>query len=205
VRIEDVLSLGPVMPVVTIDDAAAAVPLARALAAGGVRAVEITLRTPAALEAIRAVAGESDVVVGAGTVLRPADFRAAALAGARFAVSPGATPALLDAGAESGLPYLPAIATPGELMAGLERGFSAFKFFPAESIGGRAALRALAGPFPEARFCATGGIDAANAPDYLALANVPCVGGSWVAPREALRSGDFVRIEALARAAAALR
>jgi 2-dehydro-3-deoxyphosphogluconate aldolase/(4S)-4-hydroxy-2-oxoglutarate aldolase len=204
-RVEDILKLAPVMPVITIDDPAHAVPLARALAAGGLRAIEITLRTPAALEAVAAIAREvPEAVAGVGTVLTLRDLEAAAAAGAKFAVSPGATPALLDAAARGPLPYLPAIATASELMAAMECGFSTFKFFPAASIGGTAALAALAGPFPAARFCPTGGIDAASAPSYLALGNVLCVGGSWVAPKAALALGDFARIEQLARAAAAL-
>ncbi|MFI4933990.1 MAG: bifunctional 4-hydroxy-2-oxoglutarate aldolase/2-dehydro-3-deoxy-phosphogluconate aldolase [Caulobacterales bacterium] len=205
-RIEEILELAPVMPVVVIDDPAHAVPMARALVAGGLKAIEVTLRTPAALGAIAAIAAEvPDAVVGVGTVLSIQDIRAAADAGARFAVSPGATPALLDAARMGPLPYLPAIATASELMAGLERGYSVFKVFPAASVGGPAALRALAGPFPAARFCPTGGIDAASAPGYLALESVLCVGGSWVAPKEALASGDFATIERLAREASGLR
>lgn len=202
----EVLAAGPVMPVVTIDDPADAAPLARALVAGGVRAIEITLRTPRALEAVRAIAAEvPDAIPGVGTVLTAADLAAAAAAGARFAISPGATPALLAAGRAGGLPYIPAIATASELMAALEAGYSVCKFFPAAQAGGVEALKALAGPFPYARFCPTGGIDAASAPAYLALPNVLCVGGSWIAPRAAIDSGDFGAIERLARAAAALR
>lgn len=194
------------MPVITIDDPARAVPLARALAAGGLRAIEVTLRTPAALEAIAAIAREvPECVLGAGTVLTSRDLHAAARAGAKFAVSPGTTPALLDAASPGPLPYLPAVATAGELMAAMERGFSTFKFFPAAYAGGTGALAALAGPFPAARFCPTGGVDAASAPAWLALSNVLCVGGSWVTPRDALARGDFARIERLAREAAALR
>lgn len=205
-RIDDILSLAPVMPVVTIDDPAKAVPLARALVAGGLRAIEVTLRTPAALEAIAAIARQvPECVPGAGTVLTDRDLHAAARAGAKFAVSPGATPALLDAASPGPLPYLPAIATAGELMAAMERGFSSFKFFPAAYAGGPGALGALAGPFPAARFCPTGGIDAAGAPAWLALGNVLCVGGSWVTPRDAVAAGDYARIERLAREAAGLR
>ncbi|MFI4976112.1 MAG: bifunctional 4-hydroxy-2-oxoglutarate aldolase/2-dehydro-3-deoxy-phosphogluconate aldolase [Caulobacterales bacterium] len=204
-RIEDILSAGPVMPVVTIDDPASAAPLARALLAGGLRAIEVTLRTDAALRAIEAIAREvPDALVGAGTVLTPDDLRAAIAAGARFAVSPGSTAALLEAGRQASIPYLPAIATASELMRGLEHGYGAFKFFPAAQAGGVEALRSLAGPFPRVRFCPTGGIDMGSAGDYLALANVLCVGGSWVTPKSALASGDFAKIEALARAAAAL-
>ena len=205
-RIEEILALAPVMPVITIDDPAKAAPLARALVAGGLRAIEVTLRTPGALEAIAAIAREvPECVVGAGTVLTTRDLHAAARAGAKFAVSPGTTPALLDASNPGPLPYLPAITTAGELMAAMERGFSTFKFFPAAYAGGPGALSALAGPFPAARFCPTGGIDAASALGWLALGNVLCVGGSWVTPRDALAAGDFGRIEQLAREAVALR
>lgn len=204
--IDDVLAAGPVMPVVVIDDAARAVPLARALVAGGVRAIEITLRTGAALDAVRAIAGEvPDAIPGVGTVLTADDVRAAQQAGARFLVSPGATPALLAAASASGLPFLPGVATASEVMAGMAAGLSAFKFFPAAQAGGIEGLKALAGPFPNARFCPTGGVSAANAATYLALPNVACVGGSWIAPREVIAAGDFARIEQLAREASALR
>ena len=204
--LEDILTSGPVMPVVTLDDAANAVPLARALVAGGIRAIEITLRTGAALEAVRAIAAEvPEAIPGVGTVLSAADYAAAARAGARFAISPGATPALLAATRPGPIPFLPGVATASELMVCLEAGVSVCKFFPAAEAGGVAALKALAGPFPAARFCPTGGIDAASAPAWLALANVLCVGGSWLAPRDAIAAGDFARIERLAREAAALR
>jgi len=202
----EVLAAGPVMPVVVIDDPAMAVPLARALVAGGIRAIEITLRTPGALEAVRAIADDvPDAIPGVGTVLTAADLDAALAAGARFAISPGATPALLAAARAGGLPYIPAIATASELMAAMAAGFSVCKFFPAAQAGGVEALKSLAGPFPHARFCPTGGIDAASAPAYLALPSVVCVGGSWIAPRAAIAAGDFTTIERLARAAAALR
>jgi len=202
----EVLAAGPVMPVVVIDDPAMAVPLARALVAGGIRAIEMTLRTPGALEAVRAIADEvPDAIPGVGTVLTAADLDAAIAAGARFAISPGATPALLAAARAGGLPYIPAIATASELMAAMAAGFSVCKFFPAAQAGGVEALKSLAGPFPHARFCPTGGIDAASAPAYLALPSVVCVGGSWIAPRAAIAAGDFTTIERLARAAAALR
>jgi 2-dehydro-3-deoxyphosphogluconate aldolase/(4S)-4-hydroxy-2-oxoglutarate aldolase len=205
-RIDEILASAPVMPVVTIDDARQAAPLARALVAGGLRAIEVTLRTPAALEAVRIIAREvPDAIPGVGTVLRAGDLEAAAEAGAKFAVSPGATPALLAAGRAASLPYLPAIATASELMAALEAGFTTCKFFPAASAGGVAALKSFAGPFPQARFNPTGGIDLANAPGYLALGNVLCVGGSWVAPPALVSAGDFTAIERLAREAAALR
>ena len=204
--IDDILQAGPVMPVVVIDDAANAVPLARALVAGGVRAIEITLRTGAALDAVRAIARDvPDAIPGVGTALTGADVLAALEAGAKFIVSPGATPALLEAAIGSGLPFLPGVATASELMAGTAAGLSAFKFFPAAQAGGVEGLKALGGPFPHARFCPTGGVTAANAAAYLALSNVACVGGSWLAPRETIAAGDFVKIEALARAASALR
>ena len=204
--VEDILRAGPVMPVVVIDDAAHAVPLARALVAGGIRAIEITLRTGAALDAIQAISREvPDAIPGVGTALTGADVLAALEAGARFIVSPGATPALMDAAIGSGLPFLPGVATASELMAGMAAGLSAFKFFPAAQAGGVEALKALAGPFPSARFCPTGGVSAANAATYLALPNVLCVGGSWIAPREAIAAGDFAKIEQLAREAAGLR
>ena len=202
----EVLAAGPVMAVVVIDAPAKAVPMARALVAGGIRAIEITLRTPGALEAVRAIADEvPDAIPGVGTVLTAADLDAALAAGARFAISPGATPALLAAARAGGLPYIPAIATASELMAAMAAGFSVCKFFPAAQAGGVEALKSLAGPFPHARFCPTGGIDAASAPAYLALPSVVCVGGSWIAPRAAIAAGDFTTIERLARAAAALR
>ena len=201
-----VMALCPVIPVLTIERASDAVPLARALVAGGIRAIEITLRTPGALEAVRAIADDvPDAIPGVGTVLTAADLDAALAAGARFAISPGATPALLAAARAGGLPYIPAIATASELMAAMAAGFSVCKFFPAAQAGGVEALKSLAGPFPHARFCPTGGIDAASAPAYLALPSVVCVGGSWIAPRAAIAAGDFTTIERLARAAAALR
>jgi 2-dehydro-3-deoxyphosphogluconate aldolase / (4S)-4-hydroxy-2-oxoglutarate aldolase len=195
----------PVVPVLTIDSVATALPLARALVAGGIAVLEITLRTPAALEAIRAIAGEVEgVVVGAGTVLTPAQYRTAERAGARFVVSPGASPALIGAAAASSVPFLPGAATASEVMRLLEHGYRCLKFFPAEPAGGIPYLRALAAPLPEARFCPTGGIDLERAPGYLALPNVLCVGGSWLAPRDAVVAGDWRRISGLARAAAAL-
>jgi 2-dehydro-3-deoxyphosphogluconate aldolase/(4S)-4-hydroxy-2-oxoglutarate aldolase len=206
VMIEDVLRRGPVMPVVTLNDPDKAAPLARALAAGGVTAIEITLRTPAALAGLEAVAREvPQVLAGAGTVLNDADLRAAVDAGAAFAVSPGATPALLAAAAAATIPFLPGVATASELMAARDAGFSCCKLFPAAQVGGVALLKALAGPFPAARFCPTGGIDAASASAYLALPNVLCVGGSWIAPEPLIAAGDFAAIERMARDAAGLR
>jgi 2-dehydro-3-deoxyphosphogluconate aldolase/(4S)-4-hydroxy-2-oxoglutarate aldolase len=204
--VEPILRLSPVMPVVTIDDAAVAVDLARALLRGGIRVIEVTLRTPAALAAIRAIAREvPEVRVGAGTVLSRADLDAAVDAGAAFAISPGATPELLSAGAQAGIPYLPAIATASELMSGIAAGYRFFKFFPASVSGGPAALKALAGPFADSRFCPTGGITPTSAASWLELPNVLCVGGSWLAPRDLQAARDWARIEALARNAAALR
>jgi 2-dehydro-3-deoxyphosphogluconate aldolase/(4S)-4-hydroxy-2-oxoglutarate aldolase len=204
--VEEILSSGPVLPVVVIDDPRHAAPLARALVAGGVRAIEITLRTEHALEAVRVIAAEvPEAIPGVGTVLTPADFDAAAAAGAKFAISPGSTPALMDAAWASTLPYVPAVATPSEVMAVMEAGFTVAKLFPAAQLGGVEALKALAGPFPTMRFCPTGGVDAQGALAYLAQPNVICVGGSWIAPRAAIAAGDFTKIEQLARAATALR
>ncbi|GII63887.1 ketohydroxyglutarate aldolase [Sphaerisporangium krabiense] len=201
-----ILDLAPVIPVVVVDDARAAVPLARALVAGGLPAIEVTLRTPAALAAIAAIAAEvPDAVVGAGTVRTPADVTAAAGVGARFLVSPGATPALLDAMDGSGLPFLPGAATASEVLALAERGLTELKFFPAGPAGGVAYLKALAGPIPGVRFCPTGGIRPETAPEYLALPNVGCVGGTWLTPADALAAGDYTRVEKLAAEAAALR
>ncbi|GAA3523504.1 MULTISPECIES: bifunctional 4-hydroxy-2-oxoglutarate aldolase/2-dehydro-3-deoxy-phosphogluconate aldolase [Streptomyces] len=201
-----VLDLAPVVPVVVIDDPSDAVPLARALVAGGLPAIEVTLRTPAALEAIAAVADAvPDAVVGAGTVITPEQVRLAVTAGARFLVSPGWTDLLLEAMRASGVPYLPGVSTTSEVVALLERGVREMKFFPAEAAGGTAYLKSLNGPLPQARFCPTGGIGPATAPDYLALPNVGCVGGSWMLPADAVAARDWGRVEALAREAAGLR
>ncbi|MFJ3805144.1 bifunctional 4-hydroxy-2-oxoglutarate aldolase/2-dehydro-3-deoxy-phosphogluconate aldolase [Streptomyces sp. NPDC090073] len=201
-----VLDLAPVVPVVVLSDPADAVPLARALVAGGLPAIEVTLRTPAAPEAIRAIAAEvPDTVVGAGTVITPEQVDACVAAGARFLVSPGWTEALLTAMRGSGVPFLPGVSTTSEVVALLERGVREMKFFPAQAAGGTAYLRSLAGPLPQARFCPTGGIGAATAAEYLALPNVGCVGGSWMVPADAVAAGDWARIEELARDAAGLR
>ncbi|WP_046507751.1 bifunctional 4-hydroxy-2-oxoglutarate aldolase/2-dehydro-3-deoxy-phosphogluconate aldolase [Streptomyces odonnellii] len=201
-----VLDLAPVVPVVVLDDAADAVPLARALVNGGLPAIEVTLRTPAALDAIRAIAaGVPDAVVGAGTVLTAAAVTDAVTAGARFLVSPGWTDTLLNALRDSGVPFLPGVSTVSEVVALLERGVTEMKFFPAEAAGGTAYLSSLASPLPRARFCPTGGITAAKAPSYLALPNVGCVGGTWMIPRDALAAKDWDRVEALAREASAVR
>lgn len=200
------LDLAPVVPVVVIEDASDAVPLARALVAGGLPAIEVTLRTPVALEAIRAIAdGVPDAVVGAGTVVTPGQVTECVGAGARFLVSPGWTDVLLTAMRASGVPFLPGVSTASEVVALLERGVREMKFFPAQAAGGTAYLKSLAGPLPQARFCPTGGIGPGNAPDYLALPNVGCVGGTWMLPEDAVAARDWDRVEGLARAAAGLR
>ncbi|MEU2976746.1 bifunctional 4-hydroxy-2-oxoglutarate aldolase/2-dehydro-3-deoxy-phosphogluconate aldolase [Streptomyces hirsutus] len=200
-----VLDLAPVLPVVVVEDAADAVPLARALVAGGLPAIEVTLRTPAALDALRAIAAEvPDAVVGAGTVITPEQAREVVTAGARFLVSPGWTDVLLESMRASGVPFLPGVSTVSEVVALLERGVREMKFFPAQAAGGTAYLKAIAGPLPQARFCPTGGIGPDSAPDYLALENVACVGGSWMLPADAVAARDWARIERLARTAAGL-
>ena len=199
------LDLVPVMPVVVIERLEDAVPVAQALVAGGLPAIELTLRTDVALDAIRAIADEVPAIfVGAGTVTTPGQAKEALDAGARFLVSPGATPSLLAAMSETGLPFLPGTATVSEVLAVLETGVREMKFFPAEASGGAAYLKSIASPVPAARFCPTGGITEASAPTYLALPNVGCVGGSWLTPADALLAGDWPRVEALAKAAAAL-
>ncbi len=203
---EEVLALSPVMPVVVLEDAEAAAPLARALLAGGLKTIEITLRTPAALDAIREAARAApELIVGAGTVLGEDDLAAAAEAGARYALSPGATPALLRAGRDAPIPLIPGAATASEIMTGLALGYRCFKFFPAENLGGPAALKALGAPLLAARFCPAGGIGPDKIAAYLALDNVLCVGGSWIAPADKIKAGDWDGIEVLARQAAGLR
>jgi len=205
-NIQTILNAGPVMPVIVLNQVADAVPLARALVAGGIRVLEVTLRTPAALESIRAIAHEvPDAILGAGTVVSPADLDAAAKAGAVFAVSPGASPELLRAGREAAIPLLPGVMTPSDVINALSAGYTAMKLFPAAQAGGMGMLKALSGPFPQVRFCPTGGIDPASAPDFLALPNVACVGGSWLTPADRVKAGDWAAITELARAAAALR
>lgn len=194
--------LAPVIPVLVIDDATYAAPLAEALVAGGLPALEVTLRTEAALDVIREMSAVKGGVVGAGTLLTPADVAAAKDAGATFGVSPGATDRLLDAAEEIGLPLLPGAATASEAMRLLERGYSVQKFFPAEASGGVPALKAIGAPIPQVSFCPTGGVSLKNAPDYLALSNTLCVGGSWVAPKNAMVAGNWAEIEALASEAA---
>jgi 2-dehydro-3-deoxyphosphogluconate aldolase/(4S)-4-hydroxy-2-oxoglutarate aldolase len=195
----------PVIPVIVLNDLAHAVPMARALVAGGIRVLEVTLRTPQGLASIEAIAhAVPEAIVGAGTVRGAADARAAAAAGARFAVSPGYTSPLGQACRDLQLPLLPGVATGSEIMAAQDDGFDALKFFPAVQAGGAALLKAWQGPFGEVRFCPTGGISPGNAADFLALANVVCVGGSWLVPGDALQQGDWARITALAREAKAL-
>jgi len=193
--------LAPVIPVLVIEDASKAEALARALIKGGLPVLEVTLRTPAALEAIAAMARVPGGVVGAGTVLTPEDVQAAKAAGARFAVAPGATPRLMDACEKADLPLLPGAATASEAMALLERGYDMLKFFPAEAAGGAKALKAIGAPLPQITFCPTGGVSPENAAAYLSLSNTLCVGGSWVAPKEAVEAGDWQRITDLARKA----
>ncbi|WP_326569652.1 bifunctional 4-hydroxy-2-oxoglutarate aldolase/2-dehydro-3-deoxy-phosphogluconate aldolase [Amycolatopsis rhabdoformis] len=202
----DLLALSPVMPVVVIDDADDAVPTARALLAGGIGVIELTLRTPAALAAIERVASEvPDIVVGAGTVTSPAQAAQAADRGAKFLVTPGCTDAVLDACFATNLPFLPGAATVSEAMRLTERGLTALKFFPAEASGGVAFLKSLGGPLPALTFCPTGGITVDSAPSYLALPNVGCIGGSWLTPAKLLAAKDFGTVEKLAAEAAALR
>ena len=203
--VESTLRLAPVVPVVIIEDASKAVGMARALVAGGVPTIEVTLRTPAALDAVRAIAAEVEgAFVGVGTVLSVRDLEAAYKAGAKFAVSPGSSPRLLDAADDHDLPLLPGAATSSEAMNLLERGYRYQKFFPAVPAGGSKLIGAWASPLPQIRFCPTGGISLANAPEFLALPNVVCVGGSWLTPANLLAASDWAGIEALAREASRL-
>jgi 2-dehydro-3-deoxyphosphogluconate aldolase / (4S)-4-hydroxy-2-oxoglutarate aldolase len=204
-NIRNILALAPVIPVLTIEKLEHAVPLARALCAGGLRVLEITLRTSAGLPAIEAMRKSvPDAVVGVGTLTRPEDFTESANAGAQFGVSPGLTAELARAAQGVSFPLLPGIMTPSELIAGLGWGFTTFKLFPAQQAGGIAMLKAMGGPFPDIVFCPTGGITRASAPDFLALPNVACVGGSWIAPSDKVRGGDWNAVEMLARDAASL-
>jgi 2-dehydro-3-deoxyphosphogluconate aldolase/(4S)-4-hydroxy-2-oxoglutarate aldolase len=202
-NIDEIMRLAPVIPVLIIDDVADAVPLGRALVAGGLRALEITLRTPVAMECLRRMAGEiEDAVIGAGTVFTAGQRQEVADAGAKFCVSPG----LIDGEPVQGpIPLLPGVATATELLYGFKMGFTRFKLFPANVVGGVGALKAYASPFQEAMFCPTGGVNPGNARDYLALSNVVCVGGTWLAPVELVKAGDWEKITELARAAAMLR
>ncbi len=197
---EEVLTQGPVIPVIVIEEIEHAVPLAKALLKAGVKVLEVTLRTEQALEAIAKIADEvPEAIVGAGTVIHPSDLKDVEKAGGQFAISPGLTPELLDAASAGVIPLIPGISSASELMAGLQRGYSYFKFFPAEASGGIKMLKALSGPFPGARFCPTGGITESNFKDYLRLPNVVCVGGSWLAPKGLVRAGDWDTITRLAK------
>lgn len=205
-KVIDIMQMGPVIPVIVVERIEHAVPLARALVAGGVRVLELTLRTPAALDAMRAIANEVEgAIVGAGTITRAEDFEACVKAGAVFGVTPGLTPALIAAAKEGGLPLLPGVLTPSEVIAARAAGFQQLKLFPAQQAGGVGMLKALAGPFPDVMFCPTGGISAAVAREYLALPNVACVGGSWLAPRELVAAGSWQEITRLARETVALQ
>jgi 2-dehydro-3-deoxyphosphogluconate aldolase / (4S)-4-hydroxy-2-oxoglutarate aldolase len=202
----DVMQDAPVIPVIVLNDVNHAVPMARALVAGGIRMLEVTLRTPVALECIERIAKEvPEAVAGAGTVRTPSEAQAAARAGARFAVSPGFTKAVGQACLDHGLPLLPGVATGSEIMMAVEAGYTQLKFFPAMQAGGPAMLKAWSGPFYEVRFCPTGGVSASNAHGFLSLPNVLCVGGSWLVPHDALLAGDWARITALAGDASGLR
>ena len=201
-----IMALAPVIPVLTVASVDDGVAQAKALVAGGLYAIEVTLRTPSALAAIRAIAkAMPDAFVGAGTIVSVEQIDEAVKAGARFLVSPGAPPALAKAAAQSPVPFLPGCATASEAMALRELGFRSLKLFPAEAAGGAKLLASLAAPLPDLRFCPTGGIDLAKAPDYLKLPNVPCVGGSWMLPKAAIAAGDYFAVEALSREAAALK
>jgi 2-dehydro-3-deoxyphosphogluconate aldolase/(4S)-4-hydroxy-2-oxoglutarate aldolase len=205
VNIREIVGLAPVIPVLTVTELDHAVPLARALAAGGLRVLEITLRTPVALAAIEAMRrAVPDAIVGVGTLTRAADFAAADRVGAQFGVTPGLTPELASAARGARFPLLPGVMTPTELISARAAGFSVLKLFPAQQAGGLAMLQALGAPFPDVLFCPTGGITRATAADYLALPNVACVGGSWIVPTDAIAAGDWGRIEALAREASQL-
>ncbi|UVO10166.1 bifunctional 4-hydroxy-2-oxoglutarate aldolase/2-dehydro-3-deoxy-phosphogluconate aldolase [Pectobacterium polonicum] len=201
---EQILTTGPVVPVIVVNKLEHAVPMAKALVAGGVRVLELTLRTDCAIDAIRAIAKEvPEAIVGAGTVTNPEQLAAVVEAGAQFAISPGLTEPLLKAATEGNIPLIPGISTVSELMLGMDYGLREFKFFPAEANGGVKALQAIGGPFAQIRFCPTGGITPNNYRDYMALKSVLCVGGSWLVPNDALESGDYARITELAREAVA--
>ena len=205
-NILELMRTGPVIPVIVIDRLEHAVPLAKALVAGGVRVLELTLRTPVALQAIKAIAQQVEgAIIGVGTITRAPDFERSIEAGAVFGVSPGLTPELIAASRASALPLLPGVMTPSDVLAARAAGFTELKLFPAQQAGGVAMLRALGGPFPDVSFCPTGGINVASASEFLALPNVACVGGSWLTPKDAVACGDWARITALAREAADLR
>jgi len=201
----EVMRIGPVIPVIIIDRLEDAVPLAKALVAGGVRVLEVTLRTAHGLAAIRAMSSVPDAIVGVGTISRPEDFDAAKEAGAQFGVSPGLTPALIEAQKRSGLPLLPGTMTPSDIIAARAAGFTEVKLFPAQQAGGIGMLKAIGSVFSDVTFCPTGGVTQQTAPDFLALPNVACVGGSWLTPKDAIANGDWQRITELARSASALR
>jgi 2-dehydro-3-deoxyphosphogluconate aldolase / (4S)-4-hydroxy-2-oxoglutarate aldolase len=206
VTIGELLKEGPVIPVIVIEDARLSVPIARALVEGGVRVLEVTLRTEAALESIRRIAHEvPEAIVGVGTITQPHQFGAARKAGARFAVTPAFTQDLARAARESRLPLLPGVMTPSDVIAAVNAGFRELKLFPARQAGGVGMLKALAGPFPDVMFCPTGGITMETASEFLALPNVACVGGSWLTPRDAVERQDWATFSALARQAAAMR
>ncbi|MDQ9169728.1 bifunctional 4-hydroxy-2-oxoglutarate aldolase/2-dehydro-3-deoxy-phosphogluconate aldolase [Oxalobacteraceae bacterium R-40] len=202
----EIMHASPVIPVIAIEDPAHAVPLARALVAGGIRVLEVTLRTPHGLSSIRAIARDvPEAILGIGTLTRPQEFAAAREAGAIFGVSPGLTPQLMDASKSSGLPLLPGVMTPSEVMLAREAGFMQLKLFPAMQAGGVGMLNAIAGPLPDVLFCPTGGVSQQNAPQFLACKNVACVGGSWLCPKELMEAEDWTQITALARTASQLR
>jgi len=200
------MRVGPVIPVIVIEELVHAVPLAKALVAGGVRVLEVTLRTRAGIAAVKAMASEvREAIIGVGTITRPEEFAQSLEAGARFAVTPGLTPALVEAARKVSLPLLPGVMTPSDVMAAKSAGFQELKLFPAQQAGGVGMLKALGGPFPDVTFCPTGGINAAMAPEFLALPNVACVGGSWLTPKDAIVNGDWAKITELARETAMLR
>ncbi len=204
--IREILAASPVMAVIVLDRVSDAIPLADALVSGGIRVLEVTMRTPVALACVRAIrAAVPQAIVGVGTITTIADLNAARDAGAQFGVSPGTTPALLTHAATSGFPFLPGSMTPSDVMRALDAGFTAMKLFPARQAGGVEMLKALGGPFPQVLFCPTGGIDAESAPSYLALPNVACVGGSWLAPAALVANGDWAEIRRRAAAAALLK
>ena len=203
--IRSILSLAPVVPVIILDDISQARPLAEALVAGGLPILEVTLRTPNALKVMEEMGKVTGAIVGSGTVRNALHMQQSVDAGCRFMVSPGISPRILDAADDIGIPLLPGIGTPSEAMTAAERGYSFLKFFPAEALGGAPVLKAFASPLADIKFCPTGGLDPAKAKTYLALPNVVCVGGSWMMPADALASGDWARIETLAREASALR
>ena len=204
-KIDDILALGPVMPVIVIDEAQHAVALADALLAGGIRTIEVTLRTEAALDSVWAIRdARPDMVVGVGTIISPGLARAAVSAGAQFGVSPGSTDAVLDGCEAAGLPLLPGATTVSEMMRLAERGYNRLKFFPASAAGGPVFLKSLISPLPDLRFCPTGGITESTAPDWLSLANIPCLGGSWIAPAADIQARDFAGITARAMKASHL-